>query len=83
MFIGIFELFINCGLVYRYEDGESILRKVASAADFIWSENPLEILGTVTCISFDDQASLPLKEHDLTTEEVLFSLISHTKLIKD
>ncbi|CAE6137554.1 unnamed protein product [Arabidopsis arenosa] len=53
-----------------YEDGESILRKVASAADFIWSENPLEILGTVTCISFDDQASLPLKEHDLTTEEV-------------
>ncbi|KAL0754339.1 hypothetical protein Bca101_092007 [Brassica carinata] len=57
-------------LVYRYEDGESILRKVASAADFIWSENPLEILGTVTCISFDDQASLPLKEHDLTTEEI-------------
>ncbi|ESQ54731.1 hypothetical protein EUTSA_v10024417mg [Eutrema salsugineum] len=53
-----------------YEDGESILRKVASAADFIWSENPLEILGTVTSISFDDQASLPLKEHDLTTEEV-------------
>lgn len=49
------------------------MRKVASAADFIWSENPLEILGTVTCISFDDQASLPLKEHDLTTEEVLFS----------
>uniref|UniRef100_M4D1V1 rRNA methyltransferase n=1 Tax=Brassica campestris TaxID=3711 RepID=M4D1V1_BRACM len=53
-----------------YEDGESILRKVASAADFIWSENPLEILGTVTCISFDDQASLPLKEYDLTTEEI-------------
>lgn len=47
------------------------MRKVASASDFIWSENPLEILGTVTSISFDDQASLPLKEHDLTTEEVL------------
>ncbi|XP_010433595.1 PREDICTED: putative rRNA methyltransferase [Camelina sativa] len=55
---------------HGYEDGESILRKVASAADFIWSESPLEVLGTVTCISFDDQASLPLKEHDLTTEEV-------------
>ncbi|KAL1192705.1 hypothetical protein V5N11_004821 [Cardamine amara subsp. amara] len=53
-----------------YEDGESILRKVVSAADFIWSEKPLEILGTVTCISFDDEASLPLKEHDLTTEEI-------------
>lgn len=52
------------------------MRRVASAADFIWSEKPLEILGTVTSISFDDQASLPLKEHDLTTEEVLF-LICH------
>ncbi|XP_010438837.1 PREDICTED: putative rRNA methyltransferase [Camelina sativa] len=52
-----------------YED-ESILRRVATAADFIWSESPLEVLGTVTCISFDDQASLPLKEHDLTTEEI-------------
>ncbi|KAJ0250997.1 Ribosomal RNA methyltransferase FtsJ domain-containing protein [Hirschfeldia incana] len=54
----------------RNLDGESILRKVASAADFIWSENPLEILGRVTSISLDDQASLPLKEHDLTTEEM-------------
>ncbi|KAG2312133.1 hypothetical protein Bca52824_023690 [Brassica carinata] len=53
-----------------YEDGESVLRKVASAAEFIWSEKPIEILGSVTCISFDDQASLPLKEHDLTTEEI-------------
>ncbi|CAN8273896.1 unnamed protein product [Cochlearia groenlandica] len=53
-----------------YEDGESILRKVTSASDFIWSESPLDILGTVTSISFDDEASLPLKEHDLTTEEI-------------
>ncbi|KAL1202891.1 hypothetical protein V5N11_015145 [Cardamine amara subsp. amara] len=53
-----------------YEDGESVLRKVVSAADFIWSEKPLEILGTVTSISFDDEASLPLKEHDLTTDEI-------------
>ncbi|KAL0738983.1 hypothetical protein Bca4012_015193 [Brassica carinata] len=53
-----------------YEDGESILRRVASAADFIWSENPLEVLGTVTSISFDDEASRPLKEHELTSEEI-------------
>ncbi|CAA7049457.1 unnamed protein product [Microthlaspi erraticum] len=53
-----------------YENGVSVLRKVSSAADFVWSETPLDILGTVTCISFDDQASLPLKEHELTTEEV-------------
>ncbi|KAL0876857.1 hypothetical protein Bca101_026562 [Brassica carinata] len=56
--------------LFKYEDGESVLRKVASAAEFIWSEKPIEILGSVTCISFDDQASLPLKEHDLTTEEI-------------
>ncbi|KAF8106878.1 hypothetical protein N665_0130s0049 [Sinapis alba] len=56
---------------YGYEDGESILRRVASAVDFIWSENPLEVLGTVTSISFDDEASLPLKEHELTSAEGL------------
>lgn len=59
--------------MYRYEDGESILRRVASASDFIWSENPLEVLGTVTSISFDNEASRPLKEHELTSEEVLLS----------
>ncbi|CAN8237862.1 unnamed protein product [Cochlearia groenlandica] len=53
-----------------YEDGDTILRKVASASDFIWSDNHLEILSTVSCISFDDEASLPLKEHDFTTEEI-------------
>ncbi|CAA7060282.1 unnamed protein product [Microthlaspi erraticum] len=53
-----------------YEDGVSVLRTVSSAADFIWSETPLDILGTVNSISFADEASLPLKEHDLTTEEI-------------
>ncbi|KAF8013541.1 hypothetical protein BT93_I1398 [Corymbia citriodora subsp. variegata] len=53
-----------------YEDGETIFRKVSSAADFIRSESPLEILGSVTSISFEDPASLPIKELSLTTEEV-------------
>nr|GMC93971.1 putative rRNA methyltransferase [Ipomoea batatas]GMD85740.1 putative rRNA methyltransferase [Ipomoea batatas] len=53
-----------------YEDGASILRKVCSAVDFIWSEAPLDILGSVTSISFDDPACLPIREHTLTTEEV-------------
>ncbi|KAI9182645.1 hypothetical protein LWI28_027479 [Acer negundo] len=53
-----------------YEDGDTTLRKVSSAADFISSSTPLEILGSVTSISFDDPASLALKDHDLTTEEV-------------
>ncbi|KAL6270074.1 hypothetical protein ACE6H2_026985 [Prunus campanulata] len=53
-----------------YEDGDTILRKVSSAADFIWSEAPLDILGSVTSINFEGEASLPIKEHTLTTEEV-------------
>lgn len=46
------------------------MRKVSSAADFIWSESPLDILGSVTSITFDDVTSLPIKDHALTTEEV-------------
>ncbi|CAH9100563.1 unnamed protein product [Cuscuta europaea] len=53
-----------------YEDGVSILRKVCSAADFIWSEAPLDLLGSVTSISFDDPACLSIKENALTTDEV-------------
>ncbi|GMH23567.1 hypothetical protein Nepgr_025410 [Nepenthes gracilis] len=53
-----------------YEEGATLLRKVCSAADFVWSDTPLEVLGTVTSISFEDTASLPIKNHALTTEEV-------------
>lgn len=60
----------------RYEDGDTTLRKVSSVADFIWSDAPLEILGTVTAITFDDPACVPIKEHALTTEEVGFCLFS-------
>ncbi|GAB2213036.1 hypothetical protein Droror1_Dr00021050 [Drosera rotundifolia] len=44
-----------------YEEGLSIVRKVTSAANFVWSDNYLEILGTMTSISFQDPDSLPLK----------------------
>ncbi|EPS64123.1 hypothetical protein M569_10656, partial [Genlisea aurea] len=53
-----------------YEDGDTTLRKLCSAADFIWSETPLEILGSVTAITFSDDGSLPIRDHTLTTEEV-------------
>ncbi|KAF7840966.1 adoMet-dependent rRNA methyltransferase spb1 [Senna tora] len=53
-----------------YEDGDTTLRKVSSAANFIWSDNPLEILGSVTSITFSDPDDLKIKDHDLTTEEV-------------
>ena len=56
----------------RYEDGDMTLRKVSSASNYIWSDSPLEILGTVTCITFDDPPCLLIKNHDLTTEEVLY-----------
>lgn len=54
-----------------YDDGAVLVRKTCSAADFVQSETPLQILGTVTSISFDDPASLPIKNHALTTEEVI------------
>ncbi|GAB2252788.1 hypothetical protein Droror1_Dr00005635 [Drosera rotundifolia] len=53
-----------------YEEGLSIVRKVTSAANFVRSDKYLEILGTMTSISFQDPDSLPLKDHPLTTEEV-------------
>ncbi|XP_016482337.1 uncharacterized protein LOC107803210 [Nicotiana tabacum] len=53
-----------------YEDGATILRKVCSVADFVWSDNPVHILGSFTSMSFDDPACLPIRDHALTTEEV-------------
>ncbi|KAL5541932.1 hypothetical protein UlMin_009642 [Ulmus minor] len=53
-----------------YEDGDTTLRKVSTAAEFIWSDTPLDILGSVTSISFDDPTSLPIEDHALTTEEI-------------
>ncbi|KAK1298488.1 hypothetical protein QJS10_CPB14g00021 [Acorus calamus] len=53
-----------------YEDGNTTLRKVGLASDFIWTETPLEFLGSVTSISFDDPPSASVKDHKLTTEEI-------------
>ncbi|XVE93649.1 hypothetical protein REPUB_Repub01dG0212300 [Reevesia pubescens] len=53
-----------------YEEGETISKKVSTAANFIRSDSPLEILGSVTSITFEDPASLPIKDHSSTTEEV-------------
>ncbi|XVF45304.1 hypothetical protein PTKIN_Ptkin02bG0194900 [Pterospermum kingtungense] len=53
-----------------YGDGETISKKVSTAADFICSGTPVEILGSVTSITFEDPASMPIKDHGSTTEEV-------------
>ncbi|KAI3448025.1 hypothetical protein Pfo_004690 [Paulownia fortunei] len=53
-----------------YEDGDTTLRKLCSASEFIWSDTPLEILGSVTSITFNDPTCLSIKDHTLTTEEV-------------
>ncbi|KAI9120011.1 hypothetical protein K1719_008980 [Acacia pycnantha] len=61
---------LTLDIITLYEDGDTTLRKVSSAANFIWSDSPLEILGTVTSITFNDPADLIIKDHDLTTEDV-------------
>eukprot|EP00268_Persea_americana_P012124 TRINITY_DN1508_c0_g1_i2.p1 TRINITY_DN1508_c0_g1~~TRINITY_DN1508_c0_g1_i2.p1 ORF type:complete len:850 (-),score=220.80 TRINITY_DN1508_c0_g1_i2:304-2853(-) len=53
-----------------YEDGNTTLRKVCLASDFVLSETPLDILGSVTSISFDDPACSSIKDHELTTDEI-------------
>jgi len=48
------------------------LWKVGLASDFIWSDSqtPLEFLGSYNLISFDNQESLPIKNHELTTDDI-------------
>ncbi|MCE3052291.1 hypothetical protein HAX54_052104 [Datura stramonium] len=53
-----------------YEDGATVLRKVCAVANFVWSDNPVHVLGSFTSMSFDDPACLPIRDHALTTEEV-------------
>nr|CAD1823865.1 unnamed protein product [Ananas comosus var. bracteatus] len=53
-----------------YEDGNTTLWKVGLASDFVWSETPLEFLGSFNAISFEDPACLSIKNHELTTDEV-------------
>ncbi|XP_062180434.1 uncharacterized protein LOC133884872 [Phragmites australis] len=55
-----------------YDEGNTTLRKVGLASNFIWSEaqTPLEFLGSYNAISFDDPASLDIKNHELTTDEI-------------
>ncbi|OEL34192.1 putative rRNA methyltransferase [Dichanthelium oligosanthes] len=55
-----------------YEEGNTTLRKVGLASDFIWSDaqTPLEFLGSYNVISFDNPESLPIKNHELTTDDI-------------
>lgn len=53
-----------------YEEGLATIRKVGLASDFVWSDKPLEVLGSVTSISFEDPACSSLKDHSLTTDEI-------------
>lgn len=53
-----------------YEDGDTTLRKTSSVTEFIWSDAPLDILGSVTSIKFKDDTCQAIKDHALTTEEV-------------
>ncbi|EFJ36264.1 hypothetical protein SELMODRAFT_404107 [Selaginella moellendorffii] len=54
----------------RYDDANTTFRKDCTAADFVWSEKPLELLGSITSISFEDPKSSPIKDHAETTDEI-------------
>ncbi|MCL7049700.1 hypothetical protein MKW94_018890 [Papaver nudicaule] len=43
---------------------------VALALDFLWSESPLDVLGTARSLSFTDDACLSLKDLRLTTKRI-------------
>ncbi|XBI83440.1 hypothetical protein VPH35_091943 [Triticum aestivum] len=48
--------------------------QVGLASYFIWcnTQTPLEFLGSFAAISSDDPASLPIKSHKLTTDEIIW-----------
>lgn len=50
-----------------YEDGVSVLDKKALVSDFVYQEDYVHILNTVTSITMDDPA---IANHRLTTEEI-------------
>lgn len=54
----------------RYEEGTTVLRKEVKASEFVWSEKPLDMLGTITSMSFEDPDCKVIIEHELTTDEV-------------
>ncbi|KAG6550168.1 hypothetical protein Mapa_008125 [Marchantia paleacea] len=53
-----------------YEEGVTTLRKEVPVNDFVWTEKPLELLGTITSISFAGPDDKSFSENPLTTEEV-------------
>ena len=72
----LWNIWIN-GKNASFEEGNTTLRKEALASDFIWTEKPLELLGTITSIGFNNSGCATIKDHELTTDEVcpLFRLL--------
>jgi hypothetical protein len=54
----------------RYEEGKTTLFKEVPMSDFVWAEKPLDMLGSITSITFPDPGSDSILKHPLTTEEV-------------
>ncbi|XP_026378831.1 aspartic proteinase CDR1-like [Papaver somniferum] len=53
-----------------FKKEESIPKRVVLASDFVWSETPLEVFGIADSLSFNDDACLSLRGHNLTTRRV-------------
>jgi len=66
----------------RYTEGTTVLRNEVKASEFVWSEKPLEMLGSITSMSFTDPDCKVIKNHDLTTDEVYLTLLFLVSLCK-
>ncbi|CAI5480208.1 unnamed protein product, partial [Closterium sp. Yama58-4] len=53
-----------------YEEGQSVVHKRASLADFLTTDNAVAFLGTFHEITFDLPLAQPVMEHPLTTPEI-------------
>ncbi|CAK9270394.1 unnamed protein product [Sphagnum jensenii] len=53
-----------------YEEGKTTLFKEVPMSDFVWAEKPLDMLGSITSITFSDPGSDSILKHPLTTEEI-------------
>lgn len=83
-FLTIFSCILNLRLTYQcsYDDGDTTLRKECPVADFVWSDKPLDILGSVTSMSFKDPACETMKNHALTTDEVFIFTFQRSSKIR-
>ncbi|XP_026378832.1 adoMet-dependent rRNA methyltransferase spb1-like [Papaver somniferum] len=66
----LFSIKENINPEVSFKKEESIPKRVVLASDFVWYETPLEVFGIADSLSFNDDACLSLRGHNLTTRRV-------------